>query len=76
MVKIESKKSFGSSVTPGVRFMYQTKLSFLLPIERNFQPPLLFRDIRELGNEKATTAYGGLATVPGNCDILIGKSNL
>ena len=40
-------------------------------IERNFQPPLLFRDIRELGNEQATTAYGGLATVPGDCDILV-----
>ena len=40
-------------------------------IERNFSPPLLFRDIRELGKEKATTAYGGLAEVPGNCDLLV-----
>ena len=40
-------------------------------IERNFSPPILFRDIRELGNEKATTAYGGLVEVPGNCDLLV-----
>ena len=40
-------------------------------IERNFSPPLLFRDIRELGNTKATTAYGGLAAVQGECDLLV-----
>ena len=43
-------------------------------IERNFSPPLLFRDIRELGNDQAHTAYGRLADVPnkpGCVDILI-----
>jgi site-specific DNA-cytosine methylase len=43
-------------------------------IERNFQPPLLFRDIRELGNDQAYTAYGSLAKVPntpGCVDILV-----
>jgi hypothetical protein len=43
-------------------------------IERNFQPPLLFRDIRELGNDEAYTAYGSLAKVPnepGSVDMLI-----
>jgi len=43
-------------------------------IERNFQPPLLFRDIRELGNDEAYTAYGSLAKVPnepGSIDMLI-----
>jgi hypothetical protein len=43
-------------------------------IERNFQPPLLFRDIRELGKTQAATAYGSLANVPntpGCVDILI-----
>ncbi|KAE9396876.1 hypothetical protein BT96DRAFT_921812 [Gymnopus androsaceus JB14] len=40
-------------------------------IERNFHPPLLFRDVCELGNEKAHTAYGALAAVPGNVDILV-----
>jgi hypothetical protein len=43
-------------------------------IERNFAPPLLFRDIRELGQEEAFTAYGALARVPnkpGEVDLLI-----
>ena len=43
-------------------------------IERNFRPPLLFRDIRELGKEEAYTAYGALAKVPnslGCVDVLI-----
>jgi site-specific DNA-cytosine methylase len=40
-------------------------------IERNFQPPKLFRDIRELGNEKAVTAYGAAVEVPGGADMLI-----
>ena len=40
-------------------------------IERNFAPPLLFRDIRELDQEQATTAYGALRPVPGNVDVLI-----
>ena len=43
-------------------------------IERNFQPPLLFRDIRELGNDQAYTAYGSLANVPntpGCVDMLV-----
>ncbi|KAK4703476.1 hypothetical protein P7C70_g2742, partial [Phenoliferia sp. Uapishka_3] len=40
-------------------------------IERNFSPPLLFRDVTELGDDEATTAYGGLAAVPGNIDMLV-----
>ena len=43
-------------------------------IERNFQPPILFRDIRELGNDLAYTAYGSLVSVPntpGCVDLLI-----
>ncbi|KAJ3818894.1 hypothetical protein EV361DRAFT_190497 [Lentinula raphanica] len=40
-------------------------------IERNFHPPLLFRDVCELGNDKAHTAYGALAPVPGNVDLLV-----
>lgn len=43
-------------------------------IERNFQPPLLFRDIRELGKRQAHTAYGSLVDVPntpGCVDMLI-----
>ncbi|KAJ7623135.1 hypothetical protein FB45DRAFT_980127 [Roridomyces roridus] len=40
-------------------------------IERNFHPPLLFRDVCELGNDEAHTAYGALAPVPGNVDLLV-----
>jgi site-specific DNA-cytosine methylase len=43
-------------------------------IERNIHPPVLFRDIRELGRNRAYTAYGALVPVPhspGCVDILI-----
>eukprot|EP00873_Tetraselmis_striata_P026775 jgi/Tetstr1/447039/TSEL_034496.t1 len=40
-------------------------------IERNFAPPILFRDIRELGDEKAFTAYGAYVEVPGDVDLLV-----
>ncbi|KAK4333158.1 hypothetical protein RTBOTA2_001878 [Rhodotorula toruloides] len=40
-------------------------------IERNFAPPLLFRDVTELPNDKARTAYGAFADVPGNADMLV-----
>ncbi|ORY22614.1 hypothetical protein BCR39DRAFT_551149, partial [Naematelia encephala] len=40
-------------------------------IERNFAPPVLFRDVTELGKKRAHTAYGSLVPVPGNVDILI-----
>lgn len=43
-------------------------------IERNFHPPILFRDVRLLGNEDATTAttaYGAEEEIPGDLDILI-----
>ncbi|CAG7850002.1 SubName: Full=Uncharacterized protein {ECO:0000313/EMBL:CCA72586.1} [Serendipita indica DSM 11827] len=40
-------------------------------IERNFRPPILFRDVTELGRDEATTAYGSLVPVPGNIDLLV-----
>lgn len=40
-------------------------------IERNFAPPLLFRDVTELGNPQAHTAYGALVDVPGDVDLLV-----
>jgi hypothetical protein len=43
-------------------------------IERNFHPPILFRDIRELGDDMAYTAYGALVDVPnkeGDVDLLV-----
>ena len=40
-------------------------------IERNFAPPILFRDIRELGGDEATTAYGAKVQVPHDVDMLV-----
>lgn len=40
-------------------------------IERNFSPPILFRDVTELGKAKAHTAYGALVDVPGDIDLLV-----
>ncbi|PBK69223.1 hypothetical protein ARMSODRAFT_913635 [Armillaria solidipes] len=40
-------------------------------IERNFHPPILFRDVCELGGAEAHTAYGALAPVPGDVDLLV-----
>ena len=40
-------------------------------IERNFSPPILFRDIRELGADEATTCYGAKVPVPGGVDLLV-----
>ncbi|KAJ3182529.1 hypothetical protein HDU85_002627 [Gaertneriomyces sp. JEL0708] len=40
-------------------------------IERNFAPPLLFRDVCELGQDTAITAYGAEVPVPGNVDLLV-----
>lgn len=38
-------------------------------IERNFAPPILFRDVTELGKKRAHTAYGSLTEVPGDVDV-------
>ncbi|KAF1985777.1 hypothetical protein K402DRAFT_404904 [Aulographum hederae CBS 113979] len=45
-------------------------------IERNFSPPILYRDIRELSKEDAvtsgaTTAYGAVVPVPDGVDLLV-----
>ncbi len=40
-------------------------------IERNFAPPILFRDVRELVDDRAYTAYGSLVEVPTDVDLLI-----
>ncbi|CAG8374639.1 unnamed protein product [Penicillium salamii] len=39
-------------------------------IERSFRPPVLFRDLTELGKDQAKTAYGALTDIPGDLDIL------
>ncbi|OJD37011.1 c-5 cytosine-specific dna [Diplodia corticola] len=45
-------------------------------IERNFHPPIIFRDIRELTKEDAfeagaTNVYGAKVAIPGNVDLLV-----
>ncbi|TFK48552.1 hypothetical protein OE88DRAFT_1664437 [Heliocybe sulcata] len=40
-------------------------------IERNFRPPILFRDVCELSEDYATTAYGAEVEVPGDVDMLV-----
>ncbi|TRM57945.1 hypothetical protein BD626DRAFT_513398 [Schizophyllum amplum] len=40
-------------------------------IERNFMPALLFRDVCELGDDEAHTAFGSLCPVPGDVDLLV-----
>jgi site-specific DNA-cytosine methylase len=43
-------------------------------IERNFRPPIIFRDITEITSstdKKATTAYGARVEIPGNVDMVI-----
>jgi site-specific DNA-cytosine methylase len=43
-------------------------------IERNFNPPVIFRDITEITKSEdgcATTAYGGKKPIPGDIDLLI-----
>jgi hypothetical protein len=36
-----------------------------------FLAAILFRDVTELGNDFATTAYGALVEVPGDVDLLV-----
>ncbi|KAH0002738.1 hypothetical protein KCU78_g14226, partial [Aureobasidium melanogenum] len=43
-------------------------------IERNFRPPIIFRDITEITNHRegmATTAYGARVEIPGDMDMVI-----
>ncbi|PWY68636.1 hypothetical protein BO70DRAFT_417213 [Aspergillus heteromorphus CBS 117.55] len=40
-------------------------------IERNFHPPFIFRDVAELKDRVAQTAYGSLEKIPKKPDILI-----
>ncbi|KAI9841565.1 MAG: hypothetical protein M1837_000611 [Sclerophora amabilis] len=41
-------------------------------IDRNFSPPVIFRDVREMViDDEATSAYGAKFAVPGDIDILV-----
>ncbi|KAL6714776.1 hypothetical protein ACLMJK_008202 [Lecanora helva] len=62
-LKLNIKHRFSAEIVPW-------KAAF---IERNFHPPLIFRDLREMGKKerKARTAYGALEPIPRNIDILV-----
>ena len=62
------KAQSGQSIAVEHVFSYEIEPFKQAYIERNFAPPLLFRDIRELGDEEATTAYGATRPVPGEVD--------
>lgn len=59
-IKIETYHVFSAEIEP-------FKQAY---IERNFGPPILFRDVVELRNDEARTAYGAMVDVPGDVDIL------
>ncbi|OAX82532.1 hypothetical protein ACJ72_03117 [Emergomyces africanus] len=40
-------------------------------IQRNFFPDIIFRDVNELIDDEATTAFGSLRKVPANLDLLV-----
>ncbi|KAH8704773.1 putative SNF2 family helicase [Talaromyces proteolyticus] len=40
-------------------------------IERNFHPPILFKDVKELHQKEAHTAYGAKCEVPSKPDLLV-----
>ncbi|KZF20059.1 hypothetical protein L228DRAFT_233492 [Xylona heveae TC161] len=45
-------------------------------IERNFSPPIIFRDIMEMvAEQEATTAYGAKVPIPGGVDLLVAGSS-
>jgi len=66
-----TEKLFGSRLNVEHVFSCEIEPFKQAYIERNFSPPILFRDIRELKDEQAYTAYGALVDVPGNVDMLI-----
>ncbi|KAJ5171903.1 hypothetical protein N7492_004496 [Penicillium capsulatum] len=65
--KLDQTKSFRVSH----KFSCEIVASKQAYIQRNFEPPYLFRDCTELGNEMAQTAYGAKVRVPGGLDVLI-----
>ena len=66
-----TEKLFGSRLNVEHVFSCEIEPFKQAYIERNFSPPILFRDIRELKEKQAYTAYGALVDVPGNVDILV-----
>ncbi|KAK6359728.1 hypothetical protein TWF696_000868 [Orbilia brochopaga] len=71
LITTHLKSVFGAEMTIEHVFSCEIEPWKQAYIERNFQPPILFRDVCELGEDFATTAYGARVEVPGNCDLLV-----
>ena len=71
MISKAAKKKHGVSI--GVESVFSCEIEEYKQayIERNFAPPILFRDAEQLQFDIATTAYGAEVPVPGGVDILI-----
>ncbi|KAL4785464.1 hypothetical protein BJX76DRAFT_356020 [Aspergillus varians] len=71
MVRENLRKSFGLDLDFKHLFSAEIVPFKQAYIERNFHPKLLFRDVAELKDRVAQTAYGSLEKIPKNVDILI-----
>ncbi|KAJ8456991.1 hypothetical protein ONZ45_g18498 [Pleurotus djamor] len=71
MIRDSMKKLFNVDINVKHEFSCEIEPFKQAYIERNFQPPILFRDVCELGGDEAHTAYGALAPVPGDVDMLV-----
>ncbi|KAI9038630.1 putative SNF2 family helicase [Aspergillus affinis] len=71
MVKAQLKKHFG--MTLQFRHLFSAEIVPFKQayIERNFHPRRVFRDVNELKDRVAKTAYGSLEKVPKNVDLLV-----
>ena len=71
MVSKAAKKIHGINIAVKSVFSCEIEEYKQAYIERNFAPPILFRDAEQLQFDIATTAYGSETAVPGGVDILI-----
>ncbi|OJJ50576.1 hypothetical protein ASPZODRAFT_11442 [Penicilliopsis zonata CBS 506.65] len=71
MVRDHLKASFGLSFEFHHLFSAEIEPFKQAYIERNFHPKYIFRDVTDLNNRVAYTAYGSLAKIPKQPDILI-----
>ncbi|KAL4807283.1 hypothetical protein BDV18DRAFT_159502 [Aspergillus unguis] len=71
MVKENLQKHFGRDLPFKHLFSAEIVPYKQAYIERNFHPRLIFRDVAELKERVAQTAYGALSKIPKKADILI-----
>ncbi|KAF4160765.1 hypothetical protein CNMCM6069_007550 [Aspergillus lentulus] len=71
MVQNVLRKSFGKNFEFRHLFSAEIVPFKQAYIERNFHPRFLFRDVKQLKNRFAQTAYGSLEKIPKNPDLVI-----